>query len=50
MVFLKKRQKNVLNQNSQNKGFLFSGTKLKDDSNGTNPPSVSFLCVEKLPK
>ena len=50
MLFLVKRQKNVLNQNLQNGGFLFSGNALNDESNGTNPPSVSFLCVEKLTK
>ena len=31
-------------------GFYFPGTAFHDKSNGTNPPSVSFLCVEKLTK
>ena len=47
MLFLKKRQKKVSKQNSQVRGFYFSGTAFNDESNGTNPPSVSFLCVEK---
>ena len=47
MLFLKKRQKNVLKQNSQVGGFYFPGTAFNDESNDTNPPSVSFLCVEK---
>ena len=50
MLFSKKRQKNVLNQKSQNGGFLFPGTKLKNESNSTNHLSVSFLCGEKLTK
>ena len=47
MLFLKKRQKNVLKQNSQVRGFCFPGTAFNDESNDTNPLSVSFLCVEK---
>ena len=31
-------------------GFSFPGTAFHDKSNGTNTPSVSFLCVEKLTK
>ena len=48
MLFLKKQQKNVLKQNSQVGGLYFPDTAFNDESNGTNPPSVSFLCVEKL--
>ena len=48
--FWKKRQKNVLKQNSQVGGFYFPGTAVNDKSNGTNPLSVSFLCVEKTTK
>ena len=50
MLFLKKRQKNVLEQNSQVREFYFPGIAINDESNSTNPLSVSFLCVEKLPK
>ena len=50
MLFSKKRQKNVLKQNSQVGGFYFPGTAFNYKPNGTNPLSVSFLCVEKLPK
>ena len=50
MLFLKKRQKKVLKQNSQVGGFFFPRTAFNYKSNGINPPSVSFLCVEKLPK
>ena len=50
MLFLKKRQKNISKQNSQVGGFYFPGTAFNYKSNGTNPPSVSFLCVEKLAK
>ena len=50
MLFLKKRQKNISKENSQVGGFYFPGTAFNYKSNGTNPPSVSFLCVEKLPK
>ena len=48
LLFLKKQQKNVLKQNSQVGGLYFPDTAFNDESNGTNPPSVSFLCVEKL--
>ena len=48
--FWNKRQKNILKQNSQVGGFYFPGTAFNYKSNGTNPPSVSFLCVEKLAK
>ena len=47
MLFLKKRQKKVVKQNSRIGGFYFPGTVFKYKPNGTNPPLVSFLCVEK---
>ena len=31
-------------------GFYFTGTAFNDKLNGTNPPSVSLLCVKKLTK
>ena len=50
MLFLEEHQKKLLKQNSQVGGFYFPGTAFHDKSNGTNPPSVSFLCVEKMKK
>ena len=50
MLFLKEHQKKFLKRNSQAGGFYFPGTAFNDKSNGTNPLSVSFLCVEKLTK
>ena len=50
MGFLKKHQKKLLKQNFQVGGFYFPGAAFNDESNGTNPPSVSFLFVEKLTK
>ena len=49
-VILEKTSKNVLKQNSQVGGFFFPRTAFNYKSNGINPPSVSFLCVEKFPK
>ena len=48
MLFLKEHQKKILKQNSQVGGFYFPGTAFNDESNGTNPASVSFLYVENL--
>ena len=50
MLFLKGHQKKLLKQNSQAGGFYFPESGFNGKSNGTYPPSVSFLCVEKLPK
>ena len=49
MLFLKKRFKKLVKQNSQVAGFLVPDTAINDESNDTNL-SVSFLCVEKLTK
>ena len=48
--FWKNVKKNVLKQNSQVGGFYFPRTAFNYKSNGINLSSVSFLCVEKLPK
>ena len=45
MLFLKKRQKNVVKQNSHIGGFHFPGTAFKDESNGTNPPPIGIFLV-----
>ena len=50
LLFLKEHQKKLLKQNSQVGGFYFPGTAFNDESNGTNPASVSFLYVENLTK
>ena len=50
MCFLKKHQKKLLKQNLQVGGFYFPGAAFNNESNGTNPLSVSFLCEEKLTK
>ena len=42
MLFLKEHQKKLLNK-FPSWGFYFPGIAFNDESNGTNPPSVSFL-------
>ena len=43
---LKEHQKKLLKQNSQVGWFYIPDTAFEDKSNGTYPPSVSFLYVE----
>ena len=50
MLFLKEHQKKLSKQNSQAGGFYFPGSGFNGKSNGTYPPSVSFLYVENLTK
>ena len=50
MLFLRKRQKIYNKTKFPGWGDYFPGTAFNYKSNGTNPPSVSFLCVEKLLK
>ena len=50
MLFLKERQKKLLKQNSQVGEFYLLDTAFNNELIGTNAPSVSFLCVEKLKK
>ena len=50
MLFLEKTSKKCFKTKFPGWGFYFPGTAFNDKSNGTNPLSVSFLCVEKTTK